>query len=91
LFNNRALRRVFGHGRDKVMGILRKLHNEVLNDLHSSPNIQVITSRRIRWAEHVIHMEERRGAYRVLVGKPGGKRPLGRPRHRWKDSTKMEP
>jgi len=86
LFKNRVLRRVFGPGRGKVTGILRKLHNEGLNDLHSSPNIiQVITSRRMRWAEHVICMEERRGVYRVLVGKPGGKRPLGRPRHRWKD------
>jgi len=92
LFKNRVLRRVFGPGRDKVTGILRKLHNERLNDLHSSPNIiQVITSRRMRWAEHVTCMGERRGACRVLVGKPGGKRPLGRPRHRWEDNTKMDP
>ena len=62
-----------------------------LKDLHRSPNIvRVIKSRRMRWAGHVAHMWEVRGAYRVLVGKPEGKRPLGRPRHRWEDNIKMD-
>jgi len=69
----------------------RKLHNEELNDRYSSPNIvRVIKSRRIRWAGHVEHMGERRDVYRVMVGKPEGKRPLGRPRHRWEDNIKMD-
>ena len=68
------------------MGDWRKLHNEELNDLYSSPNIvRVIKSRRMKWAGHVAHMGEKRGVYRVLVGKLEGKRPLGRPRHRWVD------
>ena len=77
--------------RDEVTGEWRKLHNEELNDLYSSPNvIGVIKSRRMRWAGHVAHMGERRGACRVLVGKPEGKKPLGRPRHRWEDNIKMD-
>ena len=69
--------------RDKVTGEWRKLHNEELNDAYSSPNIVLaIKSRRMRWPGHVAHMGERRGIYRVLVGKPEGMRPLGRPRHR---------
>jgi S-ribosylhomocysteine lyase LuxS involved in autoinducer biosynthesis len=69
----------------------RKLHNEELNDLYSSLNIvQVTKSRRMRWAVHVASMGERRGLYMVLVGKPEGKRPLGRPRHRWEDYIKMD-
>ena len=69
----------------------RKLHNEELNDLYSSPIIvQVIKSGRMRWAGHVTRMGERRGIYRRLVGKPEGKSPLGRPRHRWDDSIKMD-
>ena len=71
------LRRIFGPTRDGVTGEWRKLHNEELNDLYSSPNIfRVIKSRRVRWAGHVARMGERRGVYRVLVGKPEGKRPL---------------
>ena len=67
------------------------VHNEELNDLYSSPNIvQLIKSRGVRWAGHVAHMGEKRGIYRVLVGKPGGKKPLGRPRHRWEDNIKMD-
>jgi len=67
------------------------VHNEELNDLYSSPNIvTVIKSRRMRWAGHVARMGERRGAYRVLVGKPEGKRPLGRSRRRWEDNIKMD-
>ena len=69
----------------------RKLHNEELNDLYSSHSIfRVIKSRRMRWARHVARMGERRGVYRVLVGKPEGKRQLGRPRHRWEDNIKMD-
>jgi len=69
----------------------RKVHNEELNDLYSSPNIvRVIKSRRMRWAGHVARMGERKGVYRVLVWKPEGKRPLGRPRHRWEDNIKMD-
>jgi len=72
------------------MGEWRKLHNEELNDLYSSPSIvHVIKSRRMRWAVQVARMGERRGIYRVLVGKPEGKRPLGRPRYRWEDNIKM--
>ena len=67
------------------------MHNEELNDLYSSPNIvRVIKSRRMRWAGHVACMGERRGVYRVLVEKPEGKRPLGRPRHRWEDNIVMD-
>ena len=90
VFENRVLRRIFGPGRGKVTGEWRKLHNEELNDLYSSPNIvRVIQLRRMRQARHVAHMCERRGIYGVLVGKPMGKRPLGRPRHRWEDNIKM--
>ena len=85
----RVLRRIFGSKRDEVTGEWRKIHNEVLNDLHYLPNIfRVIKSRRMRWAGHVARMEERRGVYRVLVGKPEAKRPLGRPRRRWEDNIK---
>jgi hypothetical protein len=84
------LRRIFGSKRDDVIGEWRRLHNEELNDLYSSPNIiRVIKSRRMRSAGHVARMEERRGVYRVLVGKPEGKRPFERPRHRWEDNIKM--
>ena len=69
----------------------RKLHNEELIDLYSSPNIiRVIKSRRMRWAGHVARMGERRGVYRILVGKPEGKRPLGRHRRIWEDNIKMD-
>jgi len=79
---NRVLRRIFGPKRDEVTGEWRKLRNEELNDLYSSPNIaRVIKSRKIRWGGgHVTRMGERKGVYRVLVGKPEGTRPLGRPR-----------
>jgi len=83
VFENRVLRRILEPRRDEVTGERRKLHSEELNDLYSSPNIvPVIKSRRMRWAGHVARMGERRGLYRVLVGKPEGKRPLGRHRHR---------
>jgi hypothetical protein len=91
VFENRVLRRIFGSKRDRVTGEWRRLHNEELNDLYSSPNIiWVIKSRRMRWTGHVARMGEGRGAYRVLVGRPEGRRPLGRPRHRWKDNIKMD-
>jgi len=91
VFENRVLRRIFGPKRDEVTGEWRKLHNEELNNLYSSPNIvRVIKSRRMRWAEHVARMGEGRGVYRVLVGKPEGRRPLGRPRRRWEDNIRMD-
>ena len=85
------LSRIFGPRRDGVMGEWRRLHNEDLNDLYCSPNIvRVIKSRRMRWAGHVARMDEERGVYRVLVGKPEGKRPLGRPRRRWVDNIRLD-
>ena len=85
------MRRVFGPEGDEVTGHWRKLHNEELNDLYCSPNIvRVITSRKMRWAGHVARMGERRGVYRVLVGKPEGKRPLERRRRRWDSNIKMD-
>jgi len=88
---NRMLRRIFGPKRDKVTREWRKLHNEEINDLYSSPSIvRVIKSRRMRWAGHVACVGERRGAYRVLVEKPEGNRPLGRSRHRWEDNIEMD-
>ena len=80
-----------GPKRDGVTGEWRKLHNEELISLYSSPNIvRVIKSRRMGWAGHVARMEEGRGVHKVLVGKPEVKRPLGRPRHRWEDNIKMD-
>ena len=91
MFENMVLRRIFGPRRDEVKGEWRRLHNEELNDLYSSPNIvRVIKSRRMRWTGHVARMDEERGAYRVLVGKPEGKRPLGRPRRRCVDNIRMD-
>jgi len=88
---NMMFRRIFGPRRDEVTGEWRRLHNEELNDLYCSPNIvRVIKSRRMRWTGHVACMGEERGVYRVLVGKPEGKRPLGRPRRRWVDNIRMD-
>jgi hypothetical protein len=82
---------LFGPKRDEGTGEWRRLHNEELTDLYSSPNImRVIKSRRMRWAGHVARMGEKSGAYRILVGRPEGRRPLGRPRHRWEDDIKMD-
>jgi hypothetical protein len=84
VFEKRMLRRIFGPKRDDVTGEWRKLHNEELNNLYSSPNnVRVIKSRIMRWAGHVACMGESRGVYRVLVGKLEEKRPLGKPRRRW--------
>jgi hypothetical protein len=91
VFENRVLRRVFGLKRDEVTGEWRKLHNEELNDRYSLPNIvRVVKSRRMRWAGHVARMPEARGVHRVLVGKPEGKRPLGKPKRRWEDNNNMD-
>jgi hypothetical protein len=91
VFENRVLRRVFGLKRDEVTGEWRKLHNEELNDLYPTPNIvRVVNSRRMRWAGHVARMGEDRSVHRVLVGRPEGKRPLGRPRRRWENNIKMD-
>jgi hypothetical protein len=88
---NRLLRRIFGHKRDELTGEWRKLHIEELNDLYSTPNIlRVIKSRRMRWVGHVARMGKGRGVYRVLVGKPEGKRPLGKYRRRWEENIKMD-
>jgi hypothetical protein len=85
------LRRVFGPKREEVTGEWRKLHNEELNDLYSLPNIvRVLKLRRMRWAGHVARMGEDRGVHRVLVGKPEGKRPMGRPRRRWEDNINLD-
>jgi len=91
VFENMVLRRIFGPRKDEVMGEWRRLHNEELNDLYSSPNnVWVIKSRRMRWAGHVVRMGEERGVYRVLVGKPERRRPLGRPRRRWVDNIRTD-
>jgi len=91
VFENMVLRRIFGPRWVEVTGEWRRLHNEELNDLCSSPNIvRVIKSRRMRWAGNVTRMGEESGVYRVLVGKPEGNRPLGRPRRRWVDNIRMD-
>jgi len=90
VFENRVLRRIFGSKRDEVTGEWRKLQNYELNDLYSSPSIvRVIKSGRMKWAGRVARMGERGSVYRVLVGKPKGKKQLGRPRLRWEDNIKM--
>ncbi|KAJ4436462.1 hypothetical protein ANN_16493 [Periplaneta americana] len=91
VFENKVLRKIFGAKRDEVTGEWRKLHNAEPHALYSSPDIiRNIKSRRLRWAGHVARMGESRNAYRVLVGRPEGKRPLGRPRRRWEDNIKMD-
>jgi hypothetical protein len=88
---NRVLRGIFGLKRDEVTGDWRKLHNEELHKLYPSPNlIRMIKSRRMRWAGHVARIGEKKKAYRILAGKPEGKRPLGRPRRRWVDNIKID-
>jgi hypothetical protein len=91
VFESRVLRRIFGLKRDEVTGQWRKLHNEELNDPYSSPNIfRVIKQRIMKWAGHIARMGESRGVYRVLVGKPEGKRPLGKHCRRLEDNNKMD-
>jgi hypothetical protein len=91
VFVNRVQRRIFGPKRDEVIGGRRKLHKEELRDLYSSPSIiRIIKSKRTRWAGHVARMEEKRNVYRLLVGKPEVKRPLGRPRRRWIHNIRMD-
>jgi hypothetical protein len=91
VFENRVLRGIFGPERDEVIGGWRKLHNEELHNLYCSPSIiRIIESRRMRWAGHVASMGAKRNAYRILVGKPEGKRLLGRPRRRWEDNIRMD-
>jgi hypothetical protein len=88
---NRVLRRIFGPKRDGVTGGWRKLHNEELHNLYSSPNIiLILRSRKMRWAGHMARIGVKRNVYRLLVGKPKGKRPLGRQRRRWMDNIKMD-
>jgi hypothetical protein len=90
VFENRVLRRIFGPRRGRVTGGWRKLHNEELHNLYSSPSIiRIIKSRRMSWARHVARMGEKRNVYRLLVGKPEGKRPLERSRRRWIDKIKV--
>jgi hypothetical protein len=91
VIENRVLKRLFGPKRDGVTGGWRNLYNEELHNLYSSPSIiRIIKSRRMRWEGHVAQMGEKRNVYRLLVGKPEGKRPLGRPSHRWMDNIKMD-
>jgi hypothetical protein len=91
VYENRVLRRIFGPKRGEVTGDWRKLHNDELHDLYSSPSIiRMIKSRRMRWTGHVARMGEKRNSYRILVEKPEGKRPLGGPRRRWLDNIKMD-
>jgi hypothetical protein len=91
VFENRVLRRLFGPRRDEVTGEWRKLHNEELHNLYLFPDIiRQVKSRRMRWAGHVARMGEDRKVYKVLVGKPEGRRPLGRPSRRWEDEIRMD-
>jgi hypothetical protein len=91
MFENRVLRRIIGSKRDEVTGEWRILHDEELHDLNSSPSIiRIMKARRMRWTGHVARMGEKMNAYRLLVGKPEGRRPLGRPRRRWMNNIMMD-
>ena len=90
MFESRVLREILGAKRDEVTGEWRKLHNEELYGLYCSINVNRMIKSRTRWTGHVARMGERRGVYRVLVGNPEGKGPLGRPRCRWEDNIKMD-
>jgi hypothetical protein len=90
VFENRVLRRIFGPKRDEMTGEWRKLHNEELRDLYSSPSIiRIIKAMRMRWAGHVARLGERKNAYRLLVGTLEARRPLGRQRRSWLDNIRM--
>jgi hypothetical protein len=91
VFEYRVLRRIFRPKRDEVTGEWRKLHSEGLYKWYSSPHIiRQIKSRRMRWVGHMPRMGDKKKVYKVLVGKPEGKRPLGRPRHTWEDGIRMD-
>jgi hypothetical protein len=91
VFENRVLMRIFELKRGEVTGQWRNLHNEELHDLHSSPSIiRIMKARRMRWAGYVARMGEKRNSYRLLMGKPEGRMPLGRPRRRWLDNIRMD-
>ena len=91
VFENKVLRKIFGAKKDEITGEWKKLHNAEVHALYYSPNIiRSLNSRRLRWAGQVARMEQSRNAYRVLAGRPEGKRPLGRPRRRWEDNIKMD-
>jgi hypothetical protein len=92
VFENRVLRRIFGPKREEVTGSSRKLHNEELHNFYTSPSIirMIKSGMMMRWAWHVARMGAKRNAYSIPVGKPEGKRPLARPRHRWMDNIKMD-
>ena len=91
VIQNRVLRRIFGSKWDEITGEWSKIHNKEMNNLYSPPNIiRVIKSRRMRWAGHVACMVGNTGVYRILVGKPEGKKPPGRPRRRWEDNIKIQ-
>jgi hypothetical protein len=91
VFDSRVLKRIFGPKMYEVMGGLRKLHNKEQHDLYSLPSlIRINKSRRMRWVGHVAQMGDKRNMYRLLIGKPEGKGPVGRPRHPWIDNIKMD-
>jgi hypothetical protein len=91
VFENRVLRRIFGPKRGEVMGEWKKLHSEELHNLYSTPDIiRQVKSRRMRWAGHVARKGEERKVNKVLVGKPEGKRPLGRPSRKWENGIRMD-
>ena len=91
VFNNRVLKRILRPERDKVTGELRKLHNEEVNDLYPTPKIfRLMKARRMIWVGHLALMGQGTAVYRILLGKPEGKRPPGRTRCRWEDNIKMD-
>jgi hypothetical protein len=91
VFENKVLRKIFGRKRDEVISSWRKLHNDELHNLHSLPSIiRTNMSRKVRWAGHVACVGEKRNAFWILVGKPEGNRPLGKPKQRWEDNIKMD-
>jgi hypothetical protein len=91
VFQNRVLRRIFGPKRDEVTGEWRKVHNEELPDLYSSPSvIRIMKSRRMSWAGYVAPIGKKRNVHRLLVGKPEGRKPLGRPRRRCVDNIRKD-